>query len=127
MALKWHPDRNANKADAERMMKKVNEIWGVLSKEKTRYDNYLRGKMEDKPQYKDPFTWGTHSANTGTWGADFNEKSMEDILNSFHFNHSFNGTMKRARKIQKIKDRLAGMSENELDLLDQFITNYTGR
>lgn len=44
-ALKYHPDRNEDKAGAETMMKRINEMYSVLTKEKFRYDSYLRARM----------------------------------------------------------------------------------
>lgn len=51
LALKWHPDKNAesdeSKARAEKMFKEINEAWAVLSDPEKRRQHDMGMSMED--------------------------------------------------------------------------------
>lgn len=100
-ALKFHPDRNAGDAQAEKKFKEISEAYEVLSDEKKRqiYDQYgadaLRG------------------SNMGSGGSQGGFSSMEEALRTFM--HAFGGAgMGQGGTGESIFDSIFGF-ESEAD------------
>lgn len=122
MALKWHPDRCEDKVNAERMFKQVNEINVVLTKEKDRYDNYLRRKL----QVTEETVWSqTTQTSSDAWstgaGWTFDTRTMEEALERVHREDAKRNFTGKRKKIQNITSKLEVLTSDHLDELDRFI------
>lgn len=96
LALKWHPDRNADKKkEAEEKFKEINEAYQVLSDDKKRqaYDQFghaafdpasgMGGNPFSGAHRQGPFTW-TYTSSGGAGGANpFGEGDFGDPFDIF--------------------------------------------
>lgn len=109
MALKWHPDRNADKkAESEQKFKEINEAYQVLSdpQKKQTYDQFGHsafdpaGGMGGNPfaggSRQGPFTY-TYSTQGGNPFAGFDGGDPFEIFEQF-FGGGFSGFSQAARR-----------------------------
>lgn len=96
MALKWHPDKNAdNKQEAETKFKEINEAYQVLSDTKKRqtYDQFghaafdpasgMGGNPFSGAQQSGPFTWSYSSTGGANPFGDMDFNDPFEIFESF--------------------------------------------
>lgn len=113
MALKWHPDRNAdNKKEAEEKFKEINQAYEVLSdpEKKKAYDQFGHAAFEGAAGMggnpfaggfrSGPFTW-SYTTSGGNpfegFGGDAGFSDPFDIFEQF-FGGGFGGGFSRQRK-----------------------------
>lgn len=79
LALKYHPDRNKEEADAEDKFKKIAEAYGVLSDVNKRRMYDLTGVSGDNAQPIDPFSMFSNI---------FNSQNLDSFVQDFFANNS---------------------------------------
>ncbi len=67
LVLKYHPDRS-KEPNAENIMKVINNAYRVLSKEKEKYDNWLRRKVQPQVIIMNWSYNATDNSSTGATG-----------------------------------------------------------
>lgn len=96
MALKWHPDRNTDKAQSEHMMKQVNEVWRILSRHKASYDAHLNHKLRNNPfDYTKTYGWSFYDRHQEE---PFDTKKYKEYQSSQEYGNSAKGSAKSTRQ-----------------------------
>jgi len=102
MAMKYHPDRNQNDAEAEEKFKEASEAYEVLSdpEKRQRYDQY------------------GHEGLRGTSGHDFSRMDVGDIFSMFDhvFGGSFGGMFANQRRRGPAGARRGASLETVIDM-----------
>jgi len=94
LAMRWHPDRNKDSAEAEERFKAISEAYSVLSDSasKAGYDEMLRtgqsGRVEQRPESPEGsspfvfvFTGGFGGSGRGYgWASGFSKERASDIF-----------------------------------------------
>jgi len=99
MALKWHPDKNKDNADAAEKFKECSQAYEILSdpeKRKT-YDAYgleflLRGGMPPDAEGANPFAAGGMPGGFNQGGFDFGGMPSGGGTRTFHFSTGGGGS-----------------------------------
>lgn len=79
MAMKWHPDRNKDKKEAEEKFKEINEANNILSDPQKRAEYDMSLKFQGKAQ--NPFAQSNH--NGFTRGASFEDIFRDMFADNF--------------------------------------------
>lgn len=138
MALKHHPDRNTNKVEADRVMKQVNEVYRVLSRDKESYDRHLKRKMGGG-SFGEGFGFDPKHYNKGAGGWSKKNPFDSDHLNDA-FRYAYGGGFGKAwfeeadfvseaawddiEKKHKARSSHADKKTQEEDLQEQFKRRY---
>ncbi len=81
LALKWHPDKNKNKKEAETKFKEINEAYEILSnpEKKKTYDQFGHSAF-DPSMGGNPFSRAGHQAGPFTYSFTGQGINMEDLF-----------------------------------------------
>ncbi|XP_058074699.1 uncharacterized protein LOC131223339 [Magnolia sinica] len=103
LAMKWHPDKNPNKKEAEAKFKEISEAYEVLSDVQKRqvYDQYGEEGLKGMP----PGGNYSNGSSGGTNNFHFNPRNAEDIFAEFFGSSPFGfSSMGRARSVRYQQD-----------------------
>lgn len=101
LAKKYHPDlqQEANKKNAEAMMKKINEAYEILGNKEKRveYDNQLQA--ERKQEEANTYTTDTQKANNNYTNINYNT----NVVNNKNQNNNFDYEAEKLRYEKKLQ------------------------
>lgn len=120
MALKWHPDRCEDKVNAERMIKQVNEIYGVLTKEKDSYDRYLRRKL-NKVEEESVWIKYANQTSSDAWSTTRSSVNLDEMLRRIHEQMQDNDFINRKPIIDRLATKMKTMSREQLKEVENYI------